>query len=313
MALAPRIRAGLAALALAALAVLAATVGPQRAQAQPAAVFATGAAQVANSKEGSAILSGALGPGDSVTGTVTISNPGSVTGIFSLQLSHLTDTPGPGGGFFSRELDLAVDDVTNASAPTAVYRGRLNSLGPTALGSFAPGSSRTYRFTVTWASAGAADTSFYGSKMSVEFDWLASDGVPTPPPPPPPAPVPAPQPAAPAPPAAPRLNSAVSTHQRVVEQGGVLLQGACDQACTLRASGTVSIPGASAVYRLAPVSRSLAAGKRARLKLRVRGRTLSRLRAALRAHRRPTVAVTLSAKSPTGTSTTLKRRIRVTG
>jgi hypothetical protein len=308
MAIAPRLRSAVAAAALAALAVIVATAGPQRAQAEPAALFATGAAQVANSKDGSAILSGALGPGDSLTGSVTFSNAGSAPGAFTLQLSHLNDTPGPGGGFFSRQLDLAVDDVTRAAAPLAIYRGRLNSLGPTALGDLEPGSSRVYRFTVTWTPAGTADASFYGSKMSVEFDWLAGD----PAQPPPPA-VPAPDPAVPAAPAAPRLSSAISRHQRVVKHGGVLLVGGCDEACTLRAAGTVSIPGASAAYRLAPVSRSLPAAGRAKLKLEVRGRTLSRLRAALRAHRRPTVAVTLSARSPAGATSTLKRRIRVTG
>lgn len=308
MTVAPRLRSAVAAASLAALALAAATVGSQRAQAEPATLFATGAAQVANSKDGSAILSGALGPGDSLTGTVTISNAGSAAGAFTLQLSHLTDTPGPGGGFFSRELDLAVDDVTNAAAPLAVYRGRLNSLGPTALGSFAPGSSRVYRFTVSWTPAGAVDASFYGSTMSVEFDWLAGDlAQPTPPP------APLPDPAVPAAPVAPRLSTAISARQRVVKQKGVLLKAGCDEACTLRASATVSIPGASAVYRLAPVSRRLAAGKRAKLKLRVGGRTLARLRAALRAHRRPAVAVTLSARSPAGATSALKRRIRVMG
>lgn len=306
-----RLRAALAAVTLLALAALAAGVASQRAQAEPAATFASGAAQVGNSKAGSAILGGALGPGDSLSGSVTISNVGSASGAFSLQLSHLTDTPGAGGGSFSRQLDLAVDDVTNPAAPLAIYRGKLNSLNPTTLGSFGSGESHTYRFVVSWPPSGAADASFYGSSMSVEFDWLASDEVTTTPtsPPPPTQPVPPPPP----PPVAPRISASVPGSERVLARRGVLVRGGCDEACTLRTGGTLAIPGASAAFKLPAVSRKVPAGGRVKIVLKLRGRAISRLRAALRSHRRPTVTVTLSAKAASGATSALRRRIRVVG
>ena len=277
--------------------------------AEPAATFATGAAQVANSRDGSAILGGMLVPGAELTGSVTISNVGSADGAFSLQVSHLTDSPGPRGGFFSRQLDLTVDDVTAPASPVAVYRGKLNSLNPTPLGSFAPGASHTYRFTVSWPSAGAGDASYYGSTMSVQFDWLAASGThvtPTPPTPPP---------AIPSAPAvkAPKLTFSARSSQRVLRQKAVFAGGSCDQACTISAKGRLSVPGASAVYKLRPASRKLAAAGSAKLKLRLPKKTLAKLRSALKAHRKPRVTVTVNATGAGGAAKALKRKIRVTG
>lgn len=288
-------------------------VRSQSLAAEPAATFATGAAQVANSHDGSAILGGALGPGGEITGSVTISNVGSADGAFSLQLSHLTDTPGGGGGFFSRQLDLAVDDITAPASPVSVYRGKLNSLNPTALGSFAPGASHTYRFTVSWPSAGAADANYLGSKMSVQFDWLAtSDDTPvtSSPPPPPPA-----APSAPSAPAVtpPKLTFYGSSSQRVLRQKGVLAGGSCDQACTISAKGTLSVPGASAVYKLTPATKKLAAAGSAKLKLKLPKRTLAKLRKALKAHRKPTATVTITASGAGGSAKALKRKIKIRG
>jgi hypothetical protein len=277
--------------------------------AEPAATFATGAARVANSHDGSAILGGMLGPDAELSGSVTISNVGSATGAFSLQVSHLTDSPGPGGGFFSRQLDLAVDDVTAPASPVSVYRGKLNSLNPTPLGSFAPGSSHTYRFTVSWPSAGTNDATYYGSTMSVQFDWLATGDTPVTTTPP------APPPAVPSAPALrpPKLTFSTGTSQRVLRQKAVFAGGACDQACTISAKGTLSLPGASAVYKLTPASKKLAAAGSAKLKLKLPKKTLAKLRKALKAHRKPTATVTVSASGAGGSAKALKRKIRITG
>ena len=68
-----RARATALASALLALLSVVAAVRSHNAQAEPAAVRASGDVQVANSRNGSAILSGALAPGDSIAGTVPIS------------------------------------------------------------------------------------------------------------------------------------------------------------------------------------------------------------------------------------------------
>lgn len=308
MLLLSRIKIALLASLVLAVAVLVAARS-QGLAAEPAATLATGAAQVANSRDGSAILGGRLGPGNELSGEVTISNVGSADGAFSLQLSHLTDTPGSGGGFFSRQLDLAVEDVTAPATPVAIYRGKLNSLNPTQLGSFAPGAAHTYRLTVSWPSAGAADAPFYGSSMSVQFDWLATSDAPV---------ATTPTPAPPATPSAPvlrppKLTFSAASSQRVLKQRAVLAGGRCDQACTISARGTLSIPGASSVFKLTPASKKLTAAGSAKLKLKLSTKTLAKLRKALKAHRKATATVTVTATGAGGKSQAFKGRIRVRG
>jgi hypothetical protein len=298
-------RARAIALASAALALLSivAAARSHSAQAEPAAVRASGDVQVANSRNGSAILSGALGPGDSISGTVTISNVGSAAGPFTLSLSHLTDTPGPGGGFFSRQLALAVDDVSSPSAPLAVYRGALDSLNPVSLGTFAPGASHTYRFVVSWT-ASSADSTMYGSSMSVEFDWSSSDFATTPVSPPP---------ATPPVLTPPRLTVAAAPRQKVLKSRSVKATAACDQACTIFATGSMAVPGAAKSYKLVSTRGSVRAAGKAKLKLRLPRRVLKPLRKALAAHRKVIVPITVSATSPSGATVRVKRKVRVVG
>jgi hypothetical protein len=259
---------------------------------------------VANSRNGSAILSGALGPGDSLTGTVTISNIGSAAGPFTLALSHLTDTPGSGGGFFSRQLDLAVDDVTAPSAPVAVYRGKLNSLNPTSLGTFAPGAAHTYRFVVSWA-VSAVDPTMYGSSMSVEFDWSSTDSGTTTPVTPPPSTPPVITP--------PRLTVKAAAKQQVLKRGNVQASAACDQACVIYATGSLSVPGAAKSYKLVSTRGSLQAAGNANLKLRLPRSVRKPLRAALKARKRVFAPIVVSATNTSGTATQVKRKVRIVG
>jgi hypothetical protein len=300
-------RARAIALASAALALfsIVAAARSHSAQAEPAAVRASGDVQVANSRNGSAILSGALGPGDSIFGTVTISNIGSLAGPFSLALSHLTDTPGPGGGFFSRQLALAVDDVSSPSAPVTIYHGPLNSLNPTSLGDFAPGASHTYRFAVTWTPSGS-DSTMYGSSMSVEFDWSASDSGSdpvSPPPAVPSAPVVTP----------PKLTVSTAAKQKVVKRGNVQASAACDQACTIFATGSMSVPGAAKSYKLVSTRGSLQTAGNAKLKLRLPKSMLKPLRKALKAHRKVVSPITITATSASGGTTRVTRKVRIVG
>jgi hypothetical protein len=141
---------------------------------------AGGSLTLSNSNEGSAILAlGGLRPGDSVDGTVTIGNTGTVPGDLALSISNLVDTPGAGGGALSGELDMVITDVTNAGSPVIVYTGKIGALTPAALGTLAPGVSRTYEFRVLFPDAGpGAENAYQGSAMSVQFDWTATDSGP---------------------------------------------------------------------------------------------------------------------------------------
>src|SRR5688500_18307317 len=76
------------------------------------AAAATGAAAVSDSLGGQAIVrADALGPGNSVTGTVTIANRGDATGAFTLAKSAVDDIPGSGGGLLSGRLVLQVEEA----------------------------------------------------------------------------------------------------------------------------------------------------------------------------------------------------------
>jgi hypothetical protein len=170
-----------------ALAALTASAGPSRPDVELTA-GPGGTLTISNSREGLAILSLAgMRPGDTVSDTVTIGNSGDVSGAFSLSQSNIADVAGPNGGTLSGHLDLSVSDVTNAAAPTAVYAGKLDALSPVDLGTYAPGTSRTYEFTVSFPEGGAppsdttGDNAFQGSRVSVQYDW---DAVSTDPPPP---------------------------------------------------------------------------------------------------------------------------------
>jgi spore coat-associated protein N len=307
-----RARATALAAAVLALSSIVAATRSHDAEARVAALAATGDVQVANSRNGSAILSGGLGPGDSLTGTVTISNIGSAPGRFSLGLSHLTDSPGQGGGFLSRQLDLSVADVTAPSAPVVLFNGRLNSLNPTALGIFAAGEAHTYRFVVSWA-AGPPDPTTNGSTMSVQFDWLAADAPVTAPPPPAPAPTPPAAPAAPPAIEPPRLGVTVTATQRVLTRGSVQAAAACDQACTVVATGSISAPGAARSYKLAPVRRTLTRAGNAKLELRLPRTARGPLRSALKAHRNVSASILISATGSTGKASRVRRKIRIVG
>jgi hypothetical protein len=136
-----------------------------------------GSLTLSNDKEGAAILSlVGMRPGDSVTDTVTLGNTGTVSADFSLDISNLVDTPGPGGGALSGELDLLVRDITSPGSPVPVYTGKIGALTPIALGSLSAGDSRVYEFRVSFPDAGpGAENAYQGSSMSVQFDWAAVD------------------------------------------------------------------------------------------------------------------------------------------
>ena len=110
---------------------------------------------------------------------------------------------------------------------------------------------------------------------------------------------------------APKLTLAAKSAQRVLRQGGVLVTGRCDKACTLTATGTVSYPGSARSFALRRASRRLAGAGRATLKLRLSAKATRALRRALKRRKRVTARVTVRATSPAGASAPVRRSIRV--
>jgi Ca2+-binding RTX toxin-like protein len=169
--------AGLAAL----FAVLVASGSHPPPRATPSATLTRGTLSQSNSKAGAAILTASnIGPGDSVKGTVTIKNTGTISGLFSLSARDLVDTPGPNDGELSDTLDLLIQDVTRPASPATVYSGKQKALTTASLGVFRAGESHTYRFTVSFPNGGVSlspaggQNAYQGSSMSVQYDWEAS-------------------------------------------------------------------------------------------------------------------------------------------
>lgn len=130
-----------------------------------------------NSRQNSAVLEARnIAPGDSRSATVTITNRDRVPASFTLTKYGLREQPGRGGGELSHRLELRVGEVTDQASPANLYSGALASMPRRTLGTFAPGESRTYRFTVTFADrqAGLADNAYMGGSLSLGFHWRNS-------------------------------------------------------------------------------------------------------------------------------------------
>jgi hypothetical protein len=108
----------------------------------------------------------------------------------------------------------------------------------------------------------------------------------------------------------PRLLLTVRRLQRIVRQRGLVLRARCDEACTVRASARIKLPGARRSVALRRVTRSLAANARTRLKLKTSKRALRKLRRALRRKDRLGARLTVTAADPSGNRTVAKRKLR---
>ena len=165
-------------LAVAALCAGAGAARPER-PAQAVLMQATGDLRLSNSQEGQAIFQASgLAPGRSVTGTVQLTNSGTLPGDLALQQLDVSDNPGPGGGRLSNVVSLQITDVTGGSS-IPVFAGQLGGLGSRQLGAIGPGETRTFRFT---ASLPDMDNAFAGSGLTVRYAWnaTASGGGPGP-------------------------------------------------------------------------------------------------------------------------------------
>jgi spore coat-associated protein N len=159
--------------AIVAVAAVCAGAGAARPE-RPAQVVitqASGELELSNSANGQAIFqAGGLAPGGSVTGTVRLTNSGTLPGDLSLQQLDVSDQPGPGGGRLSDVVTLQVADITGGSS-IPVFAGPLKALASRPLGAIGPGESRTFRFTATLPDSGNA---FAGSGLTVRYAWNAS-------------------------------------------------------------------------------------------------------------------------------------------
>ncbi len=277
---------------------------------------AAGALSITNSLDGQAILNAsAMRPGESRVGQVTITNSGNIPGDFTLVASGVTDTGTPTP--FSSVAQLLVQDVSNPALPVTIYAGTLDSLAPTALGAFDAGETRVYRFTVTFPNGTPAhDNPLQGAKTTVEYDWAATapDGsTPTDTTPPgsvttggavPPSPIgPNPTIVTPhlipthTPRAAPWKISISAPLRRKVRTGRVDFIIGCGKRCTVSFSGTIKIPPLRRKFKVTHVNFTLPAGNKARVEVKLSPALKAGLIRALRAHKRPSITVKVTARS----------------
>jgi len=117
-----------------------------------------------NSKNGAEIFNlGNVKPGDTVNGSVTITNTGSLPATFSLTETSSTN------GFSGEYLKLSIKNTTTG---VTVYDGTFGGLvdgSKTSLGDVAAGAANAYTFTVTLAQD--APNSEQGKSASAAYQW----------------------------------------------------------------------------------------------------------------------------------------------
>lgn len=148
--------------------------------ANPSNTFTAGTLSMSNSLDGAAILTAAnLKPGDTTTGTVDIANTGSVSGVFSLSRSALTDSDNVNP--MSQKLNVVAKDCGSFASGTPscdagdpnVYTGTLAAMtGSSALGSYGAGEKHRFQFAVTFDTS--ADNAYQGDSSTATFQWNAT-------------------------------------------------------------------------------------------------------------------------------------------
>ncbi len=101
-----------------------------------------------------------LRPGMSEQGTMTVTGHGSLDATYSLTRTIVSDPSS-----LAPALNLKVDDVTVPASPVTRYDGTVDNLTTVGLGAITTGSSRTFRFTLTYLT-GQALPSHQGATFS---------------------------------------------------------------------------------------------------------------------------------------------------
>jgi spore coat-associated protein N len=200
---------------------------------EPRAVISktSGDLRLTNSRDGQAIFEAqGFAPGKSVTGTVQLSNTGTLGADVALEQLDVQDHPGVNGGRLSDAIQLDVQDVTGGNA-VPLFAGGLGTFQSRDVGSIPPGEARTYRFTASLPDGGAplsptsGDNAYTGSALTVRYSWNAtaaeSDTGP--------GPVPS-ESSLPA----PKFRFYVIS-KRTVKRGWLDVMVSCDRACHLTA------------------------------------------------------------------------------
>jgi Tol biopolymer transport system component len=91
------------------------------------------------------------------------------------------------------------------------------------------------------------------------------------------------------------LTVRAAKRQRVVRRGGVVVYARCSRSCPVTLAGRIQVAGSKRTFKLGGLSRRLGAGHEARLKLRLRGKSLKRVTGLLAHGRRLRAKVVVTA------------------
>jgi len=274
-------------------------------------VAADGDLDLRNSSDGMPILNASgLGPGDTASGQVTVSNAGTGHGQFSLKRLALSGSPGAGGGALSDKLQLVVSDVTVPASPSTVYEGTLGAMPERGLGVLGPGEGRVYEFEASFPDGGSADNAYVGAAASVTYKWTASSRPENPPASPPAGPGTPPSGGSGEPSNSgavptfvqPRLGLSVKLAKaQTVKRKTLALSVRCTQACRIAASGRLGAKGVKKALGNTRIARSSGkAGRWVKVTLKLPAKTLARMALAKGQRKRTTLTVTVKASTADG-------------
>jgi hypothetical protein len=133
--------------------------------------FTSGTLTMSRSGSGAIFASGNMKIGDEATGSVTITNTGSLAATYALTGAVSGDAT------IGSTLNLKIYADNDGVAGSKIYDGALNGVSSLALGSFAATSgSHTYHFHVSLPSTGtdAGDNALQGKSATASFTWSAT-------------------------------------------------------------------------------------------------------------------------------------------
>jgi hypothetical protein len=107
----------------------------------------------------------------------------------------------------------------------------------------------------------------------------------------------------------PQLGLSGARVQRVLRQRAVVVRAQADEAATLTATGTVSVPPAARLVRLRKAAATSAAGQAVTLRLRLSRKALAAVKRGLAVRRRLRASVRVTATDAAGNRTSTLRRI----
>jgi hypothetical protein len=173
-----------------------------------------------------------------------------------------------------------------------------------------------YMYVITTPTLGTCELNVDDPACILEFSNVRSVTVPAPPAPPPPPPPP--PPSSPPPPPLPppplldevlALGAVTAASSQDVDRLRITLNPR--EAVTAKLSGTVSVPGGAKVYRFTTVSKSIGAGAKTTLSLRLSAKRKRAVKKALRRKKRLKAKLTLVVTDGAGNSKTSKYAVRL--